>query len=40
VAGYAVGALAFRRLDRDRFFNLALVLVALTGTASVVAGLL
>jgi uncharacterized protein len=40
VAGYAVGALAFRRLDRDRFFNLVLVLVALTGTASVVAGLL
>jgi uncharacterized protein len=39
-AGYAAGALAFRRLDRERFFNLVLVLVALTGAASVVAGLL
>ena len=39
VIGYAVGALAFRRLDRDRFFNLVLVLVVLTGVASVVAGL-
>jgi uncharacterized protein len=39
VAGYALGAVAFRRLDRDRFFNLVLVLVALTGAASVVAGL-
>jgi uncharacterized protein len=39
VAGYALGALAFRRLDRERFFNLVLVLVALTGVASVVAGL-
>jgi uncharacterized protein len=39
VAGYALGALAFRRLDRERFFNLVLVLVALTGAASVVAGL-
>ena len=39
VIGYAVGALAFRRLDRDRFFNLVLVLVALTGVASVIAGL-
>jgi uncharacterized protein len=40
VAGYAVGALAFRRLDRERFFKLVLVLVALTGAASVVAGVL
>jgi uncharacterized protein len=39
VAGYALGAVAFRRLDRERFFNLVLVLVALTGAASVVAGL-
>ncbi len=38
-AGYAIGALAFRRLDRERFFNLVLVLVASTGAASVVAGL-
>jgi uncharacterized protein len=39
VAGYALGAVAFRRLDRERFFHLVLVLVALTGLASVVAGL-
>jgi uncharacterized protein len=39
VAGYALGALAFRRLDRERFFNIVLVLVTLTGVASVVAGL-
>jgi uncharacterized protein len=39
VAGYALGALAFRRLDRERFFTLVLILVALTGSASVVAGL-
>lgn len=39
VAGYALGAVGFRRLDRERFFNLVLVLVALTGAASVVAGL-
>jgi uncharacterized protein len=39
VAGYALGALAFRRLDRERFFNLVLVLVAMTGAGSVVAGL-
>jgi uncharacterized membrane protein YfcA len=39
VAGYALGALAFRRLDSERFFNFVLVLVALTGAASVVAGL-
>jgi uncharacterized protein len=37
--GYVVGAVLFRRLDRDRFFALVLVLVALTGLASVVAGL-
>jgi uncharacterized membrane protein YfcA len=39
VAGYALGAVAFRRFDRERFFKLVLVLVALTGAASVVAGL-
>jgi uncharacterized protein len=39
VSGYALGAVAFRRLDRDRFFSVVLVLVALTGAASVVAGL-
>jgi uncharacterized protein len=37
--GYALGAPAFRRLDRERFFNLVLALVAVTGLASVVAGL-
>jgi uncharacterized protein len=39
VAGYALGAVAFRRLDRRRFFNLVLILVVLTGVASMVAGL-
>jgi uncharacterized protein len=39
VAGYALGAVAFRRLDREKFFNLVLVLIVLTGAASVVAGL-
>jgi hypothetical protein len=39
IAGYALGAAAFRRLDHDRFFTIALVLVAGTGVASVVAGL-
>jgi uncharacterized protein len=38
-AGYALGAVAFRRLDRERFFALVLALVAATGAASVVAGL-
>ena len=37
--GYALGALAFRRLDRERFFTLALALVLCTGAASVGAGL-
>ena len=40
VAGYALGALAFRRLDRERFFTLVLALVAATGVASVLAGLI
>ena len=39
IAGYALGALAFRRLDRERFYTLVLALVACTGVASVVAGL-
>jgi uncharacterized protein len=38
-AGYLVGALAFRRLDRERFFALVLALVVATGVASVVTGL-
>jgi uncharacterized protein len=36
--GYLLGAIVFRRLDRERFFALVLVLVACTGLASVVAG--
>jgi hypothetical protein len=39
VAGYALGALAFRRLNRERFYTLVLALVAATGAASVAAGL-
>jgi hypothetical protein len=39
VAGYALGALAFRRLNRKRFYTLVLALVAATGAASVAAGL-
>jgi uncharacterized membrane protein YfcA len=39
VAGYALGALAFRRLDRERFYTIVLALVACTGAASIVAGL-
>jgi uncharacterized protein len=39
VAGYALGAVAFRRLDRERFFTFVLALVAATGVASVLAGL-
>ena len=39
IVGYALGALAFRRLDRERFYKLVLVLVACTGVASIVAGL-
>ena len=39
VVGYGLGAVAFRRLDRERFYTLVLALVACTGTASVVAGL-
>jgi uncharacterized membrane protein YfcA len=38
VAGHVLGALAFRRLDRERFFSLVLALVAGTGAASILAG--
>ena len=38
-AGYALGTMAFRRLEGDRFFALALTLVACTGAASLAAGL-
>ena len=37
--GYGLGAVAFRRLDRERFYTVVLALVAGTGIASVVAGL-
>ena len=39
IAGYALGAVAFRRLDRERFYTLVLALVAVTGLASVAGGL-
>jgi uncharacterized protein len=39
IAGYALGAVAFKRLEGDRFFGLALALVACTGAASLAAGL-
>ena len=39
VAGYFLGALAFRRLDHERFFIVALSLVVVTGAGSVLAGL-
>jgi uncharacterized membrane protein YfcA len=38
VFGYAIGAWAFRRLDRERFYTLVLALVVCTGAASVAAG--
>lgn len=38
LAGYALGAVAFRRLHTERFFVLALLLVIATGVASVLAG--
>ena len=40
VAGYALGAVAFRRLDAERFSAVVLTLVICTGLASVVAGIL
>jgi uncharacterized protein len=39
VAGYALGAVAFRRLEGDRFFAITLTLVVCTGAASLAAGL-
>jgi uncharacterized membrane protein YfcA len=39
LAGHMLGAWAFRRLDRERFFVVVLLLVVATGVASVVAGL-
>ncbi len=38
LAGYALGAVAFRRIATERFFVLALLLVIATGVASVLAG--
>jgi uncharacterized protein len=40
LAGYMLGALAFRRLDATRFSTIVLSLVICTGVASVAAGLL
>jgi len=40
LVGYAVGAVAFRRLDPERFSTVVLSLVICTGVASVAAGLL
>jgi uncharacterized membrane protein YfcA len=39
LAGHLLGTLAFRRLDHERFYRVVLVLVLITGAASVVAGL-
>jgi uncharacterized protein len=39
-AGYALGAVAFRRLDAERFSMVVLAVVICTGLASVVAGLI
>jgi len=39
-AGYALGAVAFRRLDAERFSRVVLVIVICTGLASIVAGLI
>lgn len=39
VAGYFLGRLAFRHLDHERFFIVALALVVVTGAGSVLAGL-
>jgi uncharacterized membrane protein YfcA len=40
LAGYALGAVGFRRLDAERFSAVVLVVVICTGLASVVAGIL
>jgi uncharacterized protein len=39
LAGHLLGTLAFRRFDRERFFIAVLVLVGVTGLASIAAGL-
>jgi uncharacterized membrane protein YfcA len=39
LAGHLLGAVAFRRLDPERFFGIALALVLCAGAASLVAGL-
>ena len=39
LAGYALGAVTFRRLDAVGFSNVVLAIVICTGLASVVAGL-
>lgn len=39
LAGYALGAAVFRRLDTDRFFTVVLVVVVCSGAASVIGGL-
>ena len=39
LVGHLLGTLAFRRLDRERFFTVVLALVVATGLASIVAGL-
>jgi uncharacterized membrane protein YfcA len=39
LAGYALGAVGFRRLDAERFSAVVLIVVICTGIASVVAGL-
>jgi uncharacterized membrane protein YfcA len=38
LAGHVLGTLAFRRLDHERFFVIALVVVLCTGAASLAAG--
>ena len=38
--GYLIGERAFRRFDSERFFTAVLLLVALSGAASILAGLL
>jgi uncharacterized protein len=40
LVGYALGALAFRRLDQRRFATVVIVLVICTGVASVAGGIL
>jgi uncharacterized membrane protein YfcA len=40
LGGYGLGALAFRRLDSERFFPIVLALVVCAGLASLAAGLL